>query len=335
MRVTLQQIADETGLSKPTVSRILNASCGQYRPETQARVRQAAERLGYRPNSAAKAVANGRFNAAALVLSMTPQFSNVPPGLIDGIHDALAAHGMHLTLSRMDDQRLSSENVLPKVLRELMVDGMLINYTDNAPPHLADLVRQMSIPAVWINRRMETDAVYPDDEGAGYMATRHLLDLGHRSIVYLDQWHQQIVGQHWHYSVLDRQHGYERAMAEFQAPARVVRGRGDIRYRVGMVAQLLRESQRPTGLVMYSADVAPMLAAAELGLTVPDQLSVVALSDAPSKDGLTIFVNSCGKMGSLAVEILRKKLADPSPVPACSVPFVLVPGNTAAAVAVA
>src|SRR2546421_5430565 len=106
MSVTIKEIARRTGMSIPTVGNILGRSADRYSAKTQQRIRQAAQELGYKPNSSARAMRQGRFGCAALVLSRSKQqtHSHIPAGLLDGLDDALARHDMHLTVARLTDE---------------------------------------------------------------------------------------------------------------------------------------------------------------------------------------------------------------------------------------
>ena len=92
MSVTIKEIARLTGLSVPTVGNVLGRSADRYSAETRRRVMEAARELGYRPNSSARAMRQGRTGCAALVLSRSRQqtHSYSPAGLLDGLDDELA-----------------------------------------------------------------------------------------------------------------------------------------------------------------------------------------------------------------------------------------------------
>ena len=94
--MTIKEIARHTGLSVPTIGNVLGSSGGRYSAATRAKVLKAARELGYRPNSSARAMRNGRTGCAALVLSRSHQqtHSYIPPGLLDGLDDELARHNM-------------------------------------------------------------------------------------------------------------------------------------------------------------------------------------------------------------------------------------------------
>src|SRR4051794_33407113 len=186
MSVTIKEIARRTGLSIPTVGNVLGRSASRYSADTRRRVLEACQELGYKPNASARAMRQGRFGCAALVLSRNKQsHSHIPNGLLDGLDDALAQHDMHLTVSRLTDEELTRGDFLPKVLRESMADGMIVNYTHEIPQAMLDLIHAHHAPAVWLNAKLKEDCVYPDDFGAAKAATEHLLALGHRRIAFL------------------------------------------------------------------------------------------------------------------------------------------------------
>ena len=143
----MKQIAEHLGLSLPTVSQVLN-NRGQLRPETRRRVLRAAVKLGYRPNTAAKAISTGRFNCIALLLGADPLSGYLNRDMIEGIHDALADRNMHLTITKLPDQKLTDDGYVPKMLRESMADGMLINYKANIPPGMVELIEEDRLPAI-------------------------------------------------------------------------------------------------------------------------------------------------------------------------------------------
>src|SRR5689334_6241280 len=178
--------------------------------------------MGYKPNSSARAMRNGRIDCAALVLSRShPQvLSHIPVGLLDGLDDELAHHNMHLTVSRLTDEQLSRDDFLPKVLREYMADGMIVNYTHEIPPRMLELIHAHHTPAVWVNAKLKSDCVHPDDLAAADAATRALIEQGHRRIAMLhliepgvfERLSFEQARPRFHYSVADRAEGYARAM---------------------------------------------------------------------------------------------------------------------------
>jgi len=281
MPVTIREIAERVGLSVQTVSRVLNGMGHLHRPRTCSRVLRAAKELGYLPNSSARAVRTGRFGCVALV-SSTGRAGPLPEPLLRGAHDELARRDIHLTFAALPDEKLTNRSFVPKMLRQLMADGLLINYHFNIPARMMELVKTHRVPAVWINCEKEFDSVLPDDFGAGRMAAERLLNLGHRAIVYADFSHPSL-GRPEHHSAVDRYKGYAAAMREAGLEARrwSVEDFPGAGSRLELAARLLSAGGRPTGLVTYGETEALTLfaAAASSGLAVPTDLSIVAIWD--------------------------------------------------------
>ena len=332
MPVTIKQIAAHSGLSLQTVSRILNNREGQYRPETRRRVLEAAQHLGYLPNSSARAMRTGSFGAVALLLGSDPISSLLPALLLDGIFEGLEEQGLHLTVTRLPDQNLTDEGFVPKILREWGVDGLLVNYNTDIPPQMVALIDQHAVPAVWINSKQDHDCVYPDDVAGGRQAAEHLLDLGHRRITYLNFF------QGAHYSSVDRCRGYREAMRAAGLPAPPAHtisapaGFPDL----DSLTEWLRRGDRPTAVIAYTPDVtAPLLyAAAAAGLSVPHDLSVITFNDS-NRAGVGRPVDAVllpeHRMGAVAVEMLTDKIEDRTRcLPPCALPFTLAAGFTSA-----
>lgn len=348
MSVTIKEIARRTGLSIPTVGNVLGRSASRYSPDTRKRVLKAAQEMGYRPNSSARAMRNGRFGCAALVLSRSKQqtHSHIPVGLLDGLDDALAQHDMHLTVARLTDEELSSNEFLPKVLRQSMADGMIVNYTHEIPQTMLELIHAHHAPAVWLNAKLTEDCVYPDDRAAAAAATELLLNLGHRRIallhfispnVFVGSFEQ--VKSRFHYSVLDRAEGYAAAMRAAGCSPLITYQDRFIQdsEQLGACRDLLKRADRPTAVLVYSErDLSGLLCtAAELGLSVPRDLSVMVFH--PTEQWVAGHEVSAVRvptteMGRRAVAMLMNKIESPnSTCAAQAVPYGPVSGETVAA----
>jgi DNA-binding LacI/PurR family transcriptional regulator len=165
-------------------------------------------------------------------------------------------------------------------VRESASDGLLIDYTHDVPPALEARLAKLKVPTVWLNTKREVDCVHIDDVAAGRAATQHLLDLGHRRIVYagLDE---DLYGHGNHYSDTDRQAGYEAAMVEAGLSPRVVRASVHEDHpgpeRMRLVTPMLAADDRPTAVIAYGAHALMTwaYAAARQGLDVPRDLSLV------------------------------------------------------------
>src|SRR5580704_4944897 len=176
MTVTAKEVAVHCGLSRETVAQILHGRGGRYRPATRDKVLAAAHQLGYRPNSAARAMRLGRFRSIGIMCATEAGLGRLDTNLLLGIEHA-ARNELHLTIGQVGDEQLAHIDGLPRIVGEWSCDGLLINYVARFPAGVRDLLRQAHIPAIWLNVRHERDCIYPDDRGAAELATRHLIEL--------------------------------------------------------------------------------------------------------------------------------------------------------------
>ena len=326
MSVTLEDIAKQTGVDKSTVSKILSGKARKSRISRQreAYVVSVAEKLNFRPNAAARAMSEGRFGCIVLLMSTGKTSSTLPQSMLSGIYEALMEHDLHLTLTRLPDEQLTSEGVVPKILRQAMADGLLINYTDHIPQKMRDLMQRYRLPSIWLNSRQAADCAYPDDEDAGRRAAEYLLSRGSRRVAYVDYSHRVDDPIGLHYSAIDRRVGYERAMIAAGLQPRVIEPPAD--FGVGMFESLSRQwlqgGDRPDAVVAYSEfeSIPVLLAARDLRLDLPvvtfgNNLIVVGDCLVPT------MVVPQARLGRTGVEMLLEKMEspenpmDPRPIP--------------------
>ena len=243
--------------------------------------------------------------------------SGLPEALLRGIHDALDAHGLHLNVAFLPDERLVDAAYVPRILREWTSDGLLVNYNKLLPPGLERVLAESRVPAIWVNHKRPTDACHPDDHAAGRDATRSLLALGHRRIAYCSFSYRL---DSLHYSETDRRQGYLDAMAEagleplavdrYSYPAADYGARATVWRRI-----LEPPRRRPTAVVVYGATAAISIvrAADVLGLAIPGDLSLLTFGGAAVYVGqeLDTWLVPEVEMGRQAVEMLLAKIALP------------------------
>ena len=337
----LKDVAELVGVSTMTASVVLNGAGKKttiaVSDQTREKVLLAAAELGYKRNGSMVAARTGRFDCVALLLSTNDTYSDLPKRMWDGIHDELAAHNLTLSMARLPDEKLTDKGTVPKILREWMADGLLIDYTNAIPEKMVELINAHRLPAIWINSQQPGDCVFPDDFDAGRRATRHLIDLGHQRIVYANFAH--IAGDELeHYSGRDRQGGYEKAMSEANLQARVlVRECEDDEFEadVARLMLLLSGADAPTAMVAYGRlePERAFVAADRLGLRVPDDFSIVSLAMPTPLWGRTVttFCVPEFEIGRGAVEMLRQKIENPGEVlPPQTFAFDFEPGQTCA-----
>jgi LacI family transcriptional regulator len=178
-RVTIRDVAAEAGVSIGTASKALNGH-GKLRAETRERVAEAAERLGFAPNTLAQALLAGRSFTVGLIT--TDSFGRFSIPVMLGAEDALGTGQVSVFMcdARDDPER---ERRYTEMLTARRVDGLLITgrRIEPRPPVLAG----QGIPVVYAMTQPSEGgqpSVLPDDEGGGRVATDHLIAAGRRRI---------------------------------------------------------------------------------------------------------------------------------------------------------
>jgi LacI family transcriptional regulator len=335
MPIRLIDVAAHAGVSDTTASHILGGKrADRYNAETRQAVEEAARVLGYRPNSNARAMRSGRSGAVTLLLPIDPTVSFLPANLLAGIHSTLAEQGRHLIVAQYPDELLVEADFVPRVLKECMADGLIVNYIERIPPAFAEaLALSGAPPTVWLNVDRPFDCVLPDDEKGGYEATRLLLEYGHTEIIYIGV-------QTGHYSVLARQRGYEKALQEVGlTPHSIIYADPeDVFQNVGLLWETTEKNEkRITAVVTYEAFVAtPLLVVlARQGIRVPEDVSIVTFHDMHVEWPMGISVTNCllpvYEIGQEAVKMLGQKLdGQTDPLSSIRVPIPIRLGTTVA-----
>ncbi len=202
---TLDEMATLTGVSRATVSRVING--GPVAPATRARVQEVLQRVDYRPNLIARSLASGRsgvvglvMHAPALALFTDPYWSLMLQGITETLADT--ATGLMLWLSH-----LSKQATLDQILSTHFVDGIICTATVLDDP-LVDGLLSSDLPTVLIgHRRHDSSASYVDvdNEAASEDIVAHLVQIGRRRIGH-------ITGERGTVSGEDRLIGYHRAL---------------------------------------------------------------------------------------------------------------------------
>lgn len=337
---TLRDVCKLAEVSLGTASRVLNpvATRDNTSPETAARVRAAAERLGYRVNAAARGIRGGSMGAVLWL-----QGGGLRPyGRWAGLQrfsTALEASGQHVVFCPLPDGGLDPEH-LPKPFRQSLADGAVLCLGYDLAPEVEERIRRLRLPWIAVNSRLASDCVIADDEGAALAVTRRLLAHGHRRIAYVDHGHDLVVARpdrRVHHSRRERLAGYRRAMAEAGLPVRAVTG-GDHRLgpadEAALLRPLLAAADRPSAVVTQSLPSALGAVAAELGLRIPADLSHASpgLDTSDLEGPVTGMAVDWDEIGAAAARALLARLADPATAVApVLVPHRDHPGSTIAA----
>jgi len=281
--VTLSDIARETGVSKVTVSYILNDRPSNVRvsESTRERVLAMARTLGYRPNALARGLARRRTDTFTLVMQFPAVFSGGSGFLSELMYGVVhGANTIGFDLMLHTKTQPDPESELHSLL-DGRSDGALL-LRDRDDPIIAGLI-EYGHPSVLIFSRTQAvpDAWFVDVDNfcGGRLATEHLLALGHRRIAFIG-------GSRHSAAVIDREAGYRAALADAGLAAPTPEWNIGMNYSgdeagIQELVSLFRDalvSTRPTALFAWSDDVAlrAMNALrAECGLRVPEEVSIV------------------------------------------------------------
>ncbi|MFF2542535.1 LacI family DNA-binding transcriptional regulator [Kitasatospora sp. NPDC058063] len=314
-RPTVEDVAARAGVSRGTVSRVINGS-----PKVSARAREAVEHavaeLGYVPNQAARSLVTSRTDVVALVvpeslarLRSEPYFADV----ITGISDELASTDLQLllTLVRNEDER----ERLTRYLTARRVDGVLL-VSVRQDDLLPDLLEQLGMPAVLGGRRSERESlsyVHADNAGGARAAVRHLVGSGRTRVA-------TITGPLAMEAAGARLAGYREALTEAGlAPEDALVAHGDFTEAGGYAAMCELLAEMPTLDAVFCASdlmaVGAFRALREAGRRVPGDVAVVGFDDSviarSTEPPLTSVRQPTEAMGRLMVQLLIEEIAEP------------------------
>ncbi len=319
VNISIVQIAKEAGVSPMTVSRVLNG----YSPKRTAAsaraevIRAIAERMGYKKNSAPLAMLKGRFDAVALLGSDVRKHNSMPEERMNGIQQVLKENGMKLLVFRENDSLLTDDNYVPSILRELMVDGLLVDYVHDVPKRMVELILKSKIPTIWMNVNRPNDSLYFDDFQASYNLTQEYIRLGYSEIALLYPTNDNNDGELMHYSIVERKRGYVNAMKDSGLNANIIyESTNGYETQPQKIIPLLECMPRPQVIITYMIYQAMNIVSccSHVGIRVPQELSVTTFSKELSLSRalrIPAVINPEFEMGRAATQMLLNKIKSP------------------------
>ena len=314
MKATIRDVARRAGVSIATVSRVLNATT-PVAEDKRRRVVAAAEALGYTPNEVARSLLGKATGGLGVLLpSVSGEFFSE---FLNGLDRATHQNGFFLMIST-SHRNLDEMSVALKSLHR-RVDGLITMAPEGDAAQLRALLPERA-PCVLVNTDAEglaCDAFNFDNYRGGFLATEHLLSLGHRRIAMLK-------GPARAFDARERLRGYRAALRAYgQEPAPELEITGDYTSEAGKRAAetLLAMDPRPTAVFAANDQSALALIGAlqNEGLSVPEALSVVGFDDIPSvryaSPPLTSIHVPIRDVAMRAVERLVERVRDRHAVP--------------------
>jgi LacI family transcriptional regulator len=305
--LTLEDIAKEAGVSRSTVSRVVN-NHPNVRETVRKRVLEVIQSTGFHPNAAARTLASQRSWMIGLVLPRSvssfftdPYFPRLTQGIAQACNQYNYTLGLFLVGSKEDE-----EKIFPRVTRQGLLDGILVQ-SGQIGDQLTNRLVNSDIPLIIAGRPFQSEGVSfidVDNTNAAYSAVSHLIRLGNQRI-------GTITGPTNTTVSLDRKEGYLKALVE--------RGRNvdesliaesDFTEAGGYYAMQQLLPARPDAIFAASDMMAfgAIRAIREAGLRVPENIAIIGFDDLPqaslSNPRLTTVRQPIVQFGAKAVETL-------------------------------
>jgi LacI family transcriptional regulator len=307
-----------------------------YSEETARRVLMTAEKLGYVPNRAARAMRTKRTGVVGFVAANfsesgeTVENYGVHPFLV-GLNHVLTPSGRHVAMIELNELELKKSEMLPGALRERFFDALVVHY--GLSSRALHLLEEYEIPTIYWDSGIfhKENCVHRDEFEVGQIVTRRMLELGHRKIaltVGRENWLGYQKGGSVHYSFANRYEGFASVMKEKGLRPRVLVG-----YQGEELAEQI-EKEQITGVIVQGGYMQVLTAAMLLGKKIPKDISVLSCD-------LEASVKTRGdaaggarynryQAGRTVGELLLKRLENEGvSVPSVRLPVEIVDGSTA------
>ncbi len=302
------EIAKMANVSIATVSRVIN-NTGYVKKETREKVINVIEKLGYQPNEVARNLKKGKTDLIGFIVSdISNSFFT---GLAKGIEGMISREGFNLILCNTEDS-LEKERIYIQGLRERRVEGIILAPIGRYEVYQSMLTFKKPHIVLIDNypSGLDIDAVITDNINGAYLLTKYLIELGHIRIGIITGPLNQLTG-------IERLEGYKKALKEFNVEVREeLIQEGDFKFESGylLTKKLLSLDPVPTAIFATNnlMSIGAMIAIKEMGLRIPDDVSLVAFDDIDLlplvNPPITVMSQPTEKMGAAAAELLLKRI---------------------------
>lgn len=312
-KLTLEEIARLAGVSRSTVSRVINQQ-DAVRDEVRRRVQEVIAETGYFPDPAARRLAGRRSGILGLVVPRAVQFLFTDPyypRLMQGMAQACNTHDYILSLFLFHTEE-EEQKISLRVLRNQLVDGVIVSALPQHDP-LVDQLVDSETPFVMIGRPDNPERinfVTVDNVSGAYQAVEHLIRLGYRRIATITGPLNTTVG-------LDRRQGYLNALNDYGLtvdPALIREGNFTELSGFEQMQALLPAQPEAIFIASDTMALGALRALRYAGLSAPADVAVVGYDDLPaaavSDPPLTTVKQPIRRLGEQAVEVLLDVIAN-------------------------
>ncbi|HEY5706010.1 MAG TPA: LacI family DNA-binding transcriptional regulator [Terrimicrobiaceae bacterium] len=281
-RVTTHDIAREAGVSRTTVSHVLNNQPGiNLSQKTKARVLATARRLGYVPNSAAQMLVTGRSRCIGLVFPRADLLAvdAFVPIMIHGLNEVCRARGYHLVMEAITEP--PGDDAYSDLAKSKRVDCLIVVNPRKGDVALRKVIKsKFPVLVAGTAEQSGENAIATQEAQASCQVTGHLISLGHQRIAHIGHASLDYV------AVCRRLEGYRVALESASLPFYPgLVNQGDFTLESGYSAmkRILASNIHPTALFAGNDTIAigAMLAIREAGLSIPRDFAVAGYDDAP------------------------------------------------------
>lgn len=313
MVIRIKDIAEKLNISESTVSRAL-ANHPRISAKTKAQVLGMASKLNYRPNLIAKSLKIKSTKTIGLIIDdITNPFY---PEIVKGCEEVANKNGLNIILCNSDYNQEKEDKYI-NILLSKRVDGVLIMPAGKKLP-IIDLFREANTPLVFIDikpsDKINVSCVYTDQEYGAYVATKYLIELGHKKIALIN-------GPENFSSCKQLESGYLKALSDRNITLnnkflKIFDLKSTGAYEIIKNILKLGKEERPTAALFISdiAAVAAYDAIYEAGLNIPEDFSIIGNDDIPTAKNfsppLTTIAHPKYEIGKKAMEILIGELRE-------------------------
>lgn len=307
---TMKDIARIAQVSTSTVSHVIN-NTGYVSDAMRERIMKVVKELNYRPSVLARSLKIKQTKTLGMLVTATnnPFFAEV----VSGVEQYCNQHDYNLIISSLDGNEERLEQNIQTLIQK-QVDGLLLMYSDSRHSFLKQL--DVALPMVimdWWPTALSADKIYENSELGAYLATKCLIEQGHKEIAIITGNLNKSLAQ-------NRLQGYKKALNEHQLAIRdewIIESHFDFEGGVEGMKKLLQAGKRPTAVFACSDTIAVGVyqVAWQNGLRIPQDLSVIGYDDitlaqylAPP---LTTIHQPKAELGKLAVETLLERIKNP------------------------
>ena len=323
-RITIKDVANDTGLSLGAVSQALSPnpnSTIKVSDKTVVRVREAAQKVGFRPHAGARSVRSNKFHNIGFFVAKKGVYTRPPEGYLMGVSDAAQRRGYRIILVGMENEEGHYQETVPSLLREKNLDALVVASYHHLSAVIHEELADSGLPVVYVNDKHEQNSAWLDDRLGGRIMTDFLLERGYRNIVFALRTHSENQRlEDMHYSAIDRIEGYRQAMATAGIEPDV---------RTIQMKEMLEMNQRipdewlfgdgkplPDAILAYDDDLANSIAKLlyRKNIRIPDQIGLAGYNGAYASFSawrpLTTMRIPAYEMGYAALELALKIVED-------------------------